>query len=467
VKVGPGLNRRSFLRGAAGAAIALPFLPDLTPRRVLAADPEPPVRLLTGFFGNGVMHEIFDRDDPLAADGGLAPLRPFLDKLAVLRGVDMNTRNGHPRGGGATFVGWSGREAQQEGPSIDIVARNALHPGGAPTPIRTLLVSSHFRRNHPYRMVHSWNEDGAPMGTPIERPTALFERLFGSVDVPGDDDDPAAARRLRYRRSVLDAVLADYRYTRSERAGLASDSRARIDDHLQRIRDIERRLFPEAGGDGDIPGGARCEAPARPADPEIPYGREADLAGVLVDHDAWAETQRLLAELVAMALRCDLTRFGNVTFQASGERVRFRGPYDYNGATISFDDDQAHHEHWHRRRFPECEWHTHWIMGRFATLLGELDDPAFPDENGNTVLENMVFLLGAELGDGSAHNTSNVFHAVSGGNGRIKTGGLVDVNASSVTVYNTILGALGVGRRMGDPDHDDPGGIDSLLLAGR
>jgi len=455
------LSRRAFLRGTAGAAIALPFLEELSPVR--ASGPEPPIRLVTGFFGNGVMPEIFDRADPLAADGGLAPLRPHLSKLAVLRGVDMNAGNGHARGGGATFVGFRGNEDQQRGPSIDVVARNALHPDGVPTAVRTLLVASHFRRNHSYRMVHSWNEDGSPMGSTFEQPSVLFERLFGTPTGGGGGGDPAEARQLRYRRSVLDAVLSDYRYTRSERAGLGAASRNRVADHLDRIRDLERRIFPEdMGGD---PAEDACDAPAAPRDPDIPYGREADRAGVSVDHVAWAETQALLADLVAMALRCDLTRFGNVTFQASGERVRFSGDYDYNGTTVRFDDRDAHHEHWHRRRFPEVEWHIHYIMGRFARLLDALDDPDYPDENGKTVLENMAFLLGAELGDGSAHNTSNVFHALSGANGRFKTGGLVDVDGSSVDVYNTILSALGVTRTMGDPAHHDPGSLDSLLLA--
>jgi hypothetical protein len=450
------LPRRSFLRGAAGAAIALPFLDEMLTSSVYADAPEPPVRVITGFFGNGVMPEIFDHHDPLRAEGPLAPLRPHLSKLAVLRGVDMNTSNGHPRGGGATFVGHGGHEDRQDGPSIDVVALRDLHPDGAPTSLQTLLVCSGFRRDHQYRMVHSWNEDGSPMGRPIEQPSALFERLFGRTTV---EEDVAGARRRRYRRSVLDAVLGDYRHFSSDRAGLSVTSRRRIADHLDRIRELERRIF---GGEDDA---SACLVPGAPADPGLPYGREAMHINEHIDPNAWTRTQQLLAELYAMALRCDLVRFGNITFQSSGERVRFRGDYDYNGRTIRFDDRDHHHEHWHRRTFPEVEWHTHYIMRQFGYLLAQLDDPDYRDANGGTLLDNMLFMIGAELGDGSSHNTQNVFHAVSGGNGRFAVGGLVDVDSSSVNVYNTCLQALGVGRVLGDERHWDPGAIDSLLLA--
>ncbi|MGF1465618.1 MAG: DUF1552 domain-containing protein [Sandaracinaceae bacterium] len=456
------LARRTFLRGAGGAAIALPFLADLGRRTAGAADPEPPVRRVTLFFGNGVMPATFQHEDPLRADGALAPLRPHLPKLAVLRGVDMNTRNGHPRGGGATFVGFEGREETQRGPSIDVVALRELHPMGPPTPLSTLLVASGFRRNHQYRRVHSWNEDGSPMGLPIERPADLFERLFGGVPDP-DLGAAAAARRRRYRRSVLDAVIGDYRHFSQDAAGLSAASRRRIADHLERIREIEGRLFPPEGEPPVEPKG--CAAPSGVTDPSLPYGQEAVTIDEQLDVDTWARAQRLLADLYAMALRCDLARFGNLTFQSSGERVRQRGDYDYNGQTIRFDDQDFHHELWHRRTFPEVEYHTHYIMAQFAYFLSALDDPTYTDENGGTLLDNMLVMIGAELGDGSAHNTVSTFHAISGANERFRTGGLIDVDSSSVNLYNTCLQALGVARVMGDRTHYDEGSLDSVLLA--
>ncbi|HJL39393.1 MAG TPA: DUF1552 domain-containing protein, partial [Polyangiaceae bacterium LLY-WYZ-15_(1-7)] len=401
----------------------------------------------------------FDHDDPLRADGPLSPLRPHLSKIAVLRGIDMHTGGGHPRGGGATFTGFEGREDTQRGPSIDVVAMRDLHREGPPTPLSTLLVTSGFRRDHQYRRVHSWNEDGSPMGNPIERPSDLFERLFGG-GVPDPVEDPAEARRRRYRRSVLDTVLDDYRHFASERSGLSADSRRRIADHLERIRELERRIFPP---EGEEPPMETCAPGDAPGDPSLPYGREATEISEQLDAGTWIRTQALLADLYAMALRCDLVRFGNITFQASGDRVRLRGDYDYNGRTITFDDRDHHHEYWHRRRFPEVEHHTHYIMRQFGYLLGALDDPASPDANGQTLLENMLFMIGAELGDGSAHHTRNTFHVISGANERLRTGGLIDVDSSSVNVYNTCLQALGVGRVMGDERHYAPGALDSVL----
>ncbi|MGF1510982.1 MAG: DUF1552 domain-containing protein [Myxococcota bacterium] len=464
------LKRRTFLRGlmgASGVTIGLPFIDEMFERSVYAQS-SVPKRVVTMFFGNGVMPNILDAGDPLSSSSALSPLRPYRGKVSVLRGVDMNAGTGHPRGGGATFVGFEGREESQRGPSIDVVARNELHPQGVPTSIQTLLVASHFRRNHQYRMVHSWNEDGSPMGRPIERPSELFTLLFGGSPSPGPGagSGEEVDKREVYRRSVLDAVLEDYQYIRSDRAGLSSQSRARISDHLDRIREVERKIFPEA--DPVEPPTTQpnscASGPSAPQDPDVPYGTEANAQGVVVDAAQWTETQHRLADLYALALRCDLVRFGNLTFQASGERVRLRGPWDYNGTTIQFNDNDAHHEHWHRQRFPEVEWHIHYIMEKFAYFYGQLDDSNYPDANGRTILENGLFPIGAELGNGSSHNTRNVFHTMTGADGAFRASqNVIDVDSSSVNLYNTWLQGLGVGRTMGDSANYQEGALDSKI----
>ncbi len=467
------LPRRTFLRGALGAAIALPFIDEMTTTSLFAELPEPPKRLVTCFFGNGVLPRIQERGNFLGADGPLAPLRPHLPKISVLRGVNMHTSNGHPQGGGATFVGFEGRQATQRGPSIDVVAQRALHPMGPPTPLKTpLLVASGFRRDHPYRNVHSWNVDGSKMDDPLERPSELFDRLFaGGVTPPmAEDRAEAQARERRLQRSVLDAVVGDYQHFMSDAGGLSTASQARISDHLDRIREIERRVFAEDESmmQPTLPTG--CMPPESVNNPGgVPYGRRATSINGLIDHDAWSRAQNLMSDLYAMALRCDVVRFGNMTFQNSGERVRFEGAYDYNGTTVQFRDrdfnNEHHHEHWHRQRFPDVEWHTHYIIRHFAYFFDQLDDASYTDANGLTLLDNMMVMIGAELGNGSSHDTRSTFHTISGANRRFKTGELIDFNSSSVNLYNTVLRELGVMEPMGDQRHHGVGDVDSLLLA--
>ncbi|NNE18371.1 MAG: hypothetical protein HKN10_07840, partial [Myxococcales bacterium] len=42
-----------------------------------------------------------------------------------------------------------------------------------------------------------------------------------------------------------------------------------------------------------------------------------------------------------------------------------------------------------------------------------------------------------------------VYHAISGANERFKTGQFVDVSAEGLDLYNTMLEAMGISRRLG------------------
>jgi hypothetical protein len=48
-----------------------------------------------------------------------------------------------------------------------------------------------------------------------------------------------------------------------------------------------------------------------------------------------------------------------------------------------------------------------------------------------------------------------VFHAITGANGRFKTGQIMDVAAEGIDVYNTMLGAMGVKDQLGPDDRDN------------
>jgi hypothetical protein len=45
-----------------------------------------------------------------------------------------------------------------------------------------------------------------------------------------------------------------------------------------------------------------------------------------------------------------------------------------------------------------------------------------------------------------------VFHAITGADGRFKTGQIMDVGAEGLDVYNTMLDAMNVSQRMGPKD---------------
>jgi hypothetical protein len=47
-----------------------------------------------------------------------------------------------------------------------------------------------------------------------------------------------------------------------------------------------------------------------------------------------------------------------------------------------------------------------------------------------------------------------VFHAITGANGRFKTGQIMDVEAEGIDVYNTMLRTMGVKDQLGPNDRD-------------
>jgi hypothetical protein len=92
-------------------------------------------------------------------------------------------------------------------------------------------------------------------------------------------------------------------------------------------------------------------------------------------------------------------------------------------------------------------------MREIAYFLKRLDESI--EANGRTALENSLITISTESGDGRHDNVkrelSGVFHAITGANGRFKTGAIVDVGAEALDVYNTMLTAMGVSRRLGPP----------------
>ena len=439
------MDRRTLLRGAGTVAIALPFLDAMRATSVYGAEPEPPVRCLTVCFGLGVPKEW----QAPGLVGGLAPLGAIAHKLALCRGVNLDevesNHNNHIDGGAGVFTGWAPQTtARAGGPSIDqVVLRNA-YPQSPGTLINTLLMGSFFRRGSANnqattRFVRSWADDGTPIDAhPIETPQGMFDRLFGQVGGEGDE---------RRRRSILDTVLADYQHYQSAAGGLSTRSRARLSDHLDKIRELEQKLFSTTEYD--------CQVPAAPGEIPLLHGQPNDQPPTL-DPSEWQTHWRAMADLFALGVQCDLYRFGSAMFQGAGDRLFLKGDYHHDGELIfSFDDQQWHHEYWHR--YPSAddhimEAHLHFIMSQTVYLLQQLDDASYLDENGRTVLDNALVLLGTELGNGNPHNYESVLHGISSANERFEVGVIHDFDGASGTdLYNTCLRALDVDEIIGDP----------------
>jgi len=423
---------------------------------VLGAENDPPHWCVTVFFGLGIPKDMQQE----GFNGPLAPLEPFKDKLTMFRNVDMSEArgSGHPAGGTCVFVGeGSSSKERSRSASIEQVMKKELYPDGTNTALGTLAVGSFFRRSHGlYQRIRCWNEDGSRAVEPVESPVALFDRLFGSAPGMSSSGDPDADRARRMKQSVLDSVTDQYRHYTSERAGLSATSKERLRDHLDRIRAIEQRLFDE-----DILAG--CTTPPSPNEPDMPYGfaGATEYDAVKVRAADFQAAFRLNVDMYAIALRCDLVRFGNIMFEASGGHTAFEGNYEHDGGTYSFRSVASDHNNWHESRWDHVRWHSHFFQSNIAYVLQTLDDRAHLEANGNTVFENAMVLIGTETG--TNHDMNGVFHAVgAGGNGRFKGLGFYDQEVNAVDIYNTCIHAYGIQRDMGSAQHYN-GDISAIL----
>jgi len=129
------LHRRTLLRGAAGATLALPVLECMLNSHgtAFAAGEALPTRLVVFFFGNGVLRDNF-RPGQIGANWELSetlePLAAYKNYLNIITGYDVKVpnRNGHHNGTTGVLAGYdfSGvdkgnavEDSRFDGPSID------------------------------------------------------------------------------------------------------------------------------------------------------------------------------------------------------------------------------------------------------------------------------------------------------------------------------------------------------------
>lgn len=415
------LHRRTFLRGA-GTALALPLLdamvPALTAERLTAAAP---VRRL-GFiyFPLGV-----DRDRWLPAGDGanyefseaLQPLAPHRGKFLVLTGLssdpDRSKAGFHDRAMASFMTGCEPTEGKvQVGISVDQVAARSL---GEDTQFSSLELTTEDTGNLPGPVFKS-----ATNPLPFEKnPRFVFERLFGE----GGRIDPVARRqRQAADRSALDAVAGRIAELKSD---LGPDDRRKLDQYLESIRDIERRI--------DV------SMSKRPV--ELPETKRP--AGV---PDTWPEHVRLMFDLQSLALQADLTRVW--TFLYGREATSMNFPH----LGITMGHHEISHHNFETEKLDALAKINVNQVELFSYFLSKLDAI---EEAGSTLLDRSLILYASSLSVPTSHSQRNLPVLLAGGAaGRVAGGRHVRFAGDTTpltNLYLTMLDKVGVPtERLGD-----------------
>jgi hypothetical protein len=237
-----------------------------------------------------------------------------------------------------------------------------------------------------YMNTLSWRTPTTPMPMEIN-PRKVFERMFGQ----GENEAARLARRIE-DRSILDAVTTQATGLSQH---LGSHDRQTLDNYLEGVREIERRL---TRAESQVASNADIEIPQAPSG--IPFEYE--------------EHVRLMFDLLALAYRADITRV--FTFMMARE-VSNR-TYTQVGVT------EGHHavSH-HQNKAEKLEMLARiqaFHIGLFGEFLAKLD--ATPDGDGS-LLDHSMLLYGSNMSNSNAHDhypLPNV--VVGGGRGRLKGG---------------------------------------------
>lgn len=415
------LSRRTALKGALGGAavsVGLPWLEAMTGASPAAhASGAFPRRFVLFFWGNG---NIPDRWNPVGEGTAwtlseqLEPLAPMKSKLSVVSGLSIKTGNTIPHFSGASgilsgapLIVRSRDDSTFRAPSIDQVIAGEV---GGSTRFRSIELGVVPRRGLSFNGPDNQNP-------PEASPARAFERLFGGGFVLPGEGGGEVDPRLRLRRSVLDAVLAQ---ARGLERRLGAEDRRRLDQHLTGIRELEGRIARLSESPPDLEGCARPDAP--PAElPEV-EGR--------LPLDAIAAT---MGQLLAYALACDQTRVASLWFSYPVHNLLY--------PTISSGHHQLTHDEPGDQ--PQVHFIVRYIMTQLNAFLQTLDGI---QEGPGTLLDHSAVLATSDVSLGRSHSLDDMPVMVAGScGGRLRPG----LHYRSGTAENASRVLLTLCRAMG------------------
>lgn len=393
------IQRRQFLRDIGVSAATLPFLTGLP--GLNAAQGGGKQRLIVMFSPNGTVPEEFwpkGEGQEFQLGKILQPLAPFKDQMLALRGInnriggdgDRHMRGmsclltgtelfpGNIQGGSDTPAGWA------SGISIDQELKNFLQ---SREDSRTRFGSLEFgvavpNRADPWTRM-SYSGPNKPVA-PINDPEQMLSRLYGKMK----DKESLA--------SIIDDVRDDLALISKK---LGAEDRARLEEHLTLVREMEQELKREDDDD-------HLAHPVPAIDPDIE-----------LVNDNTPKISRMQIDLLVNAMANDMTRIATLQFMRSVGQARMNWLGVKEGHhSLSHEPDK------NIEAVDKLVKINSWFAGELAYLTRKLANTPEPGANGS-MLDNTLIIWLNELGKGNSHTLNDVPFLLIGGKAHgFKTG---------------------------------------------
>ena len=398
------LHRRTFLRGL-GATIALPYLDAMEPasrtmgRFAASIAPTDKTRLICieavhGAAGSnswGASKNLWapagvGRSFEFNADSALKGLEPWRKYLTIVSNTDVRMAEAFdaPEIGGdhfrssAVFLTQSHPKQTQGsdlfvGTSFDqIVARRIGQ--GTPIPSMQLCIENldqaggcYYHYACAYTDTISWASPTEPLPM-IRNPRTAFELLFGA----GSNNADRAARR-KTNGSILDWITAEMGTLKRD---LGASDKRRVDQYLENIRELERRIQQIE---------AQNSSGAERALPEAPAGVP----------DSFEEHVKLMMDVQVLAFESDMTRvFSFKTGRDASSRT-----YPESGTNKGFHP--ASHHGGRESAIMDFNMINRYHVDMLPYLMDKLKNTSEGDSN---LLDKTLIMYGSPMADGNLHN---------------------------------------------------------------
>jgi hypothetical protein len=317
-----------------------------------------------------------------------SPLQAVQGNVVLVEGMPSgNPNDNHGSSDGLTGQGFGYYGQGVIKTSVDQFIASQLVASGVNRPIGSLLLGANTNENNGQSQFYG-GATGGNLPT-IGSPLSAYTTVFGGALPSGT----SSAQLLARRKSSLDIVTAEIN---ALKATLGSNENAKLDAHLDSIRQLENKLAQS------VPAGNGCAPPPTPgADSAYQYMSDLDALAANTVHQS----------IIASAFACDITRVACLEY---GNDARLM----VNAPGLPFDDQHGGYIH----SGASTNWANlvkfeAYLCTQFVALINLLKGFQDPQDSSKTLFDTTLLVWCRDMGDAVNHDQKSMRFVLAGGTG--------------------------------------------------